>query len=179
MLFFVVTNNTDDANTHKTGRHVRRLSLFSTIFLQSGDYTHQNTDTATYKYNVLYTHQCHVTNWIQNNDMSNHHTCHKTLKQNKKRPPLLPLLSPFQSHWDLQIRPFYGLGLLSKTCNLLHHRFTTALLQMATVRNCLFLWAEQYRLHKTYTNFMLGSGEKHRFKTFVDLIKKIILWSPT
>lgn len=62
VLFFAVTNNTDDANVHKIGRHVRRHSLFSTPFLQSGYYTHQNTDTATYKYIALYTHQCHVTN---------------------------------------------------------------------------------------------------------------------
>jgi len=99
---------------------------------------------------------------------------HKTLKQNKKCPPLLPLIPPLQSHLGLQIRQFYGLELLSTTSNLLHCRFTTALLQMATVRNCLFLWAEQYGLHKTYMNFIFGIGKKHRFKIFLGLIKKKI-----
>lgn len=103
---------------------------------------------------------------------------HKTLKQNKKCPPLLPFLSPLQCHLDLQIRPFYGLGLLSKTCNLLRHRIINAILQMVTERNCLSLWAEQYGLHKTYKNFTFGSGKKHRFKIFLSLIKKISLWSP-
>lgn len=131
--------------------------------------THTKTQILLHKYNVLYTNQRHVTTWIQNNDMSNHHMWHKSRKENKKCPPLLP---PLQSHLNLQIRKLYDLGLLSKTCNLLHHRFTTALFQTATVWNCLFLWAEQYGLHKTYKNFIVGSGKKHWFKIFLGLIKK-------